>query len=151
MNFLLFLLIVLDEYLNLYYCTWEISRCCTKRILNGCLERRLEWERDEVWDGREKGEKQYSTSGSAIVWFLLFNGNKFLFHLPHETKHCALWFISKKQLIIKCLLWWILRISLSWNFQSSAKRSKIRLFFTRKLIIEMANSFALWAASALFP
>ena len=54
----------------------------------------IEWlfgrmRKDEAGDG-EKGEKQYSTSGSAIVWFLLFNGKKIPFHLLQDTKYCAL-------------------------------------------------------------
>lgn len=144
MIFLLFLLIVLDEYLNLYYCTWENFQMLHKMyILNGCLEDRRGISLRK--DGERGKTIFHKWKCHCLVFIIQWQQN----FSPSSSgrKHCILWFISKKQLIIKCLLWWIYESS-SWDL--IRRNTGRRWFFTRKLIIGRANSFAVFERRAFY-
>lgn len=106
------LVIVLDEYLNLYYCTWENFQMLHKMYIEWLFGRWKEMKFEQVGERvrDRKGEKQYSTSGSAIVWFLLFNGNKFLFVFCRKKVLC---FMIYKQETIN---YWMPFMMNLWKF-----------------------------------
>lgn len=133
-------LALLDEYLNLYYCTYlrkfpdvaqNVYRMVVVLFSGGRAKSKTERK-------SEAGENNILQVEMALSGFYYSMAKmSFSFSNERERRYCASWFISEKQLIIKCLLWWICEM-LRRDFPATGTR----WFFSSKLIMWTSNSFA---------